>query len=134
MFTLPKYALKQLQECTRAHKRDFHFSPFTAQASNKSGKPPLKDALRLPSTSFPLRSDPAKSELPFRAKACDELYRWQVRYTQLLRLHLHAYRNISGLIQRGLCLCCMMDLLTRMAGYIWVSCPFSLLKLVTEVQ
>ena len=39
--------------------------------------------LLLPKTSFPLRSDPAKSELPFRKKTTEDLYLWQVRCTTL---------------------------------------------------
>ncbi|KAF9226386.1 isoleucyl-tRNA synthetase [Gyrodon lividus] len=38
--------------------------------------------LLLPKTSFPLWTNPAKSEAPFRKKTCDDLYRWQAQNTQ----------------------------------------------------
>ncbi|KAJ3799765.1 tRNA synthetases class I-domain-containing protein [Lentinula aff. detonsa] len=39
----------------------------------------FSDTLFLPKTAFPLRPDPTKNETLYRARTCEELYRWQRR-------------------------------------------------------
>ena len=58
-------------------RRQFSLSAsFRAAADNSKA---YSKTLRLPKTSFPQWCDPQKSELPFREKTTQALYKWQVR-------------------------------------------------------
>jgi isoleucyl-tRNA synthetase len=111
------HALKQWWIHFPAGRRDFS-AVFTsrAQATEKS---PFKDALRLPRTSFPLRSDPIKSEQPFRAKTCDELYKWQACHSSPSG-RSRSDTTHSGRTQMARCSYYTTALLTRTAVCIWV--------------
>jgi hypothetical protein len=50
-----------------------HNGPKASDVTKK-----YSDTLLLPKTTFPLYGDPEKSEVAFRQKTSDELYRWQV--------------------------------------------------------
>jgi isoleucyl-tRNA synthetase len=56
--------------------RSFSWTARSLKASEPSKK--YSDTLLLPKTSFSLYGDPEKSEVAFRKKTSDELYRWQV--------------------------------------------------------
>jgi hypothetical protein len=51
-------------------------APSFNDTTNKVDSKVFAKTLLLPNTSFPLRTDPSKSE--FRRKTSDDLYRWQV--------------------------------------------------------
>ncbi|KIJ61453.1 hypothetical protein HYDPIDRAFT_115926, partial [Hydnomerulius pinastri MD-312] len=63
---------------TRIPCRGLSSAPTSAKLDSKA----FSKTLLLPKTSFPLWSDPAKTEAPFRRKTCDELYRWQAQNAQ----------------------------------------------------
>ena len=65
---------------TRIPCRGLSSAPTSAKLDSKA----FSKTLLLPKTSFPLWSDPAKTEAPFRRKTCDELYRWQVCDTRTI--------------------------------------------------
>lgn len=56
------------------------FRLSTLSPGQKLDPKAFSKTLLLPKTSFPLWPDPSKTELPFRKKTCDDLYRWQVRH------------------------------------------------------
>jgi isoleucyl-tRNA synthetase len=64
--TLHKYASRRLRRLAS-----------TAAAKTYS------ETLLLPKTAFPLWADPAQSEVPFREKTCERLYKWQVGFSLL---------------------------------------------------
>jgi isoleucyl-tRNA synthetase len=64
--------------------RSRHFSTCRVFQSLKDASADPKaysKTLLLPKTSFSLWVDSAKSESLFKKKTCEELYRWQVRYS-----------------------------------------------------
>ncbi|KIK95549.1 hypothetical protein PAXRUDRAFT_140435 [Paxillus rubicundulus Ve08.2h10] len=63
---------------TRLFCRNFSSAPTPAKLDSKA----FSQTLLLPKTSFPLRADPAKSEVPFRKRTCEDLYRWQAQNAQ----------------------------------------------------
>ncbi|KAI6021790.1 tRNA synthetases class I-domain-containing protein [Pisolithus microcarpus] len=54
----------------------------TLSSGQKLDSKAFSKTLLLPKTSFPLWPDPSKTEVPFRKKTCDDLYRWQVRHAR----------------------------------------------------
>ncbi|KAI6099470.1 tRNA synthetases class I-domain-containing protein [Pisolithus croceorrhizus] len=54
----------------------------TLSSGRKLDPKAFSKTLLLPKTSFPLWPDPSKTEVPFRKKTCDDLYRWQVRHAR----------------------------------------------------
>ncbi|KAF8838923.1 isoleucyl-tRNA synthetase [Paxillus ammoniavirescens] len=64
------------------HTRLLFRSFSSARTPSKLDSKAFSQTLLLPKTSFPLRADPAKSEVPFRQKTCDDLYRWQAQNAQ----------------------------------------------------
>jgi hypothetical protein len=79
MFRPPTYASSYSRFLTNTRIRAFGgTSLLKTQTTSKLNNHSFKDALQLPHTSFPLRSDPINSELRFRDKTCGELYQWQV--------------------------------------------------------
>ncbi|KAG6885562.1 hypothetical protein C0993_012805 [Termitomyces sp. T159_Od127] len=53
------------------------FSSTAAQFKKQAEKNAYKDTLLLPKTSFPLWANPSQSEVPFRERTGEKLYRWQ---------------------------------------------------------
>lgn len=76
----------------RSHKRC-----ATTAAENKA----FSKTLLLPKTSFPLWTEPSKSEAPFQRRTSDELYRWQVRYTDYSYFVLSHHDCLKVVGQRG---------------------------------
>lgn len=62
---------------SRAHS----FARLNSTATPTQDNKAYSKTLLLPKTSFPLWIEPAKSEVPFRERTCDALYREQVRST-----------------------------------------------------
>ncbi|KAI6006964.1 tRNA synthetases class I-domain-containing protein [Pisolithus albus] len=54
----------------------------TLSSGQKLDSKAFSKTLLLPKTSFPLWPDPSKTEVPFRKKTCDDLYRWQARHAR----------------------------------------------------
>ena len=65
-----------LWNARRPHPR--FVSNLRAVGSKRVDGNSFSDTLILPKTSFPLWTDPSKSELPFKTRTCEDLYRWQV--------------------------------------------------------
>jgi len=65
-----------LRNARRLHVR--LVSNSRAVGSKQLDKNSFSDTLILPKTSFPLWTDPSKSEVPFQTKTCEGLYCWQV--------------------------------------------------------
>ncbi|THV04716.1 isoleucyl-tRNA synthetase [Dendrothele bispora CBS 962.96] len=61
----------------------------TCALSNHLDSKTFSKTLLLPKTSFPLWSEPSKSEVPFRARTCEDLYRWQRENTDGAVFVLH---------------------------------------------
>ncbi|KAG5716151.1 Isoleucyl-tRNA synthetase [Termitomyces sp. T112] len=59
------------------NRRVREFSSTGARFKEQVEKNAYKDTLSLPKTSFPLRTNPLQSEVPFRERTGEKLYRWQ---------------------------------------------------------
>jgi isoleucyl-tRNA synthetase len=76
--------------------------------------------LLLPKTSFPLRPLPSESEVSFRQKTCDDLYKWQVRDPVPMTLLLPDVYFCSGITHKGHFSCCTTVHRTLTDIYTWV--------------
>jgi hypothetical protein len=118
-FTARTSAVSTLLACKRR--------PFSSTSSRLSSPAKTDDSkkysqtLLLPKTSFPLYNDPEKSEVPFRKRASDDLYRWQVRATHMLKRFHADVAQSSGKMLKDLSLSFMTGHRTRTATYTWVS-------------
>ncbi|KAL4073583.1 tRNA synthetases class I-domain-containing protein [Scleroderma citrinum] len=69
--------------CALRHATKLRRIKLGCRSLSSSSREPKLDpkafskTLLLPKTSFPLWTDPSKTEVPFRRKTCDELYQWQ---------------------------------------------------------
>ncbi|KAH7907567.1 tRNA synthetases class I-domain-containing protein [Hygrophoropsis aurantiaca] len=59
--------------------RQFSFSVPWQSDNYKLDSKAFAKTLLLPQTSFPLWTDPSKSEIPFRKRTCEDLYQWQAK-------------------------------------------------------
>ncbi|KAG5645509.1 hypothetical protein DXG03_005919 [Asterophora parasitica] len=66
-----------LRACNNCNRRFASSSAPESSPKKPAGKNTFANTLLLPKTSFPLWADPSTSELPFRERTGEELYRWQ---------------------------------------------------------
>jgi isoleucyl-tRNA synthetase len=104
-----------LRTQTKRFSSSVRFNSAKQAVDNKS----FSKTLHLPKTSFPLWTDPSKSEVPFQERTGEGLYRWQV-----LVYHHDTFRsfdnNSSGKTPKARCLYSMMAHRMPMAIFIWV--------------
>lgn len=86
------WALNQRQFSVSAARR-------ATQAEKRFSK-----TLLLPKTSFPQWCDPQKSELPFRSKTSENLYKWQVGSSSVY-LKFHVFSSLVGSKCEGAVIC-----------------------------
>ena len=70
------------------------FSTSVLRRATESEKR-FSKTLLLPKTAFPQWCDPQKSELPFRAKTSEKLYKWQVSFTYLYSMSSYSHSIIG---------------------------------------
>lgn len=109
---------------SRASRSRFYTSTSSALDAKAFSK-----TLLLPKTVFPLWTDPANSEEPYRRRTTEDLYRWQVRFSiSSSSFGNHVQWTVGSGSRDGAlhCLCYMTDHRMRMVIYIWVIFRFAL--------
>lgn len=95
------------------------FSSFVGATSVKQpvDNKSFSKTLRLPKTSFPLWTDPSKSEAPFQERTGEKLYRWQVLIHQCDCYARIDNETLSGRMQQAPYSYSMMARRTPMATF-----------------